>query len=205
MSKNPKYSFAYTAASLRLNEMVGISEFAVQRESYDFKKIITENSLFGSMKNKSADRLGVELSNRLQLLTPEQIRVLATGDFNSQKQIAFLGICKFYPFIRDFVVEMMREKVLVYDYQLFESDYSNFYNSKSDIHPELLKYTENTLLKAKSVLFLMLEQVGLINNIKEKNIQHQILNPDVIRAIADDNPDYLKLFLMPDADINTYR
>ncbi|OYT14477.1 MAG: hypothetical protein B7C24_18130 [Bacteroidetes bacterium 4572_77] len=205
MTKNPKYSFAYAAASIRLNEMISIAEIANRTQSYDYKAIVSDNNVLGSITKTFAVRLSRELKNRLQYLTPTQIKVLATGDFNSQKHMAFLAVCKCYQFISDFVLEVMREKVLVYDYQLFESDYISFFNSKANIHPEIEGYTESTKNKAKQVMFLMLEQVGLINNTKDKNIQHQILNPDVIRAIADDNPDYLKLFLMPDADINTYK
>jgi hypothetical protein len=205
MTKNPKYSFAYAAASLRLNEMISIAEIANRTQEYNYKTIIRDNNVLGSISKSFATRLGRELKNRLQHLTQKQVGVLASSDYNSQKHIAFLAVCKNYQFISDFVLEVMREKVLVYDYQLFESDYISFFNSKANIHPEIEEYTESTQQKAKRVLFLMLEQIGLINNTKEKNIQYQIINTDVIQAIADDNPDYLKLFLMPDADINTYR
>ena len=205
MIKNTKYSFAFAAASLRLNEMISIAEIANRTQSYDYKAIISDNDVLGSITKAFAIRLSRELKNRLQQLTEAQIRVLAIGDYNSQKHIAFLAVCKYYNFISDFVIEVIREKVLVYDYQIYESDYNSFFNSKSDMYPEIEQYTESTKNKARRVLFLLLEQVGLIDNIKDKNIQHQILSQEVIRVIADDNPDYLKLFLMPDADINTYR
>jgi hypothetical protein len=63
------------------------------------------------------------------------------------------------------------------------------------------KLTDLTQKKIKQVTFLILEQVGIIDNIRSKNIQPQLLDNNVIMAIVNDSPDWLKVFFYSDMDI----
>ena len=119
--------------------------------------------------------------------------------------MAFLAACKSYGFIYDFVVDIVRDKTLVFNYQINESDFKLFVNSKINSHPELESFNESTIHKASNVLFLMLEEAGIVNNRKDKGIVLQILSQEVINAIIDDNPSHLRLFLVSDADIKNYK
>ena len=146
-----------------------------------------------------------EFEKRISNLTPKQTDILVNGDFLSQKQIAFLSICKTYLFIRDFVVEVLREKILVFDYQITEGDYISFYRRKLDLHPEMDTLTDITQKKIKQVTFKILEQAGIIDRIKSKVIQPQIIDRKVTDAIVSDNPNWLKILFISDMDITTLR
>jgi hypothetical protein len=202
MDKKAKYILSFTAASLRLNEMVKVAMTALDNNSSDLHKVRESGVVFNSVKTRTSDREFREIRKRLELLTPNQINILASVDLISQKQIAFLSVCKRYNFIRDFAIDVIRDKVLVFDYKINESDFNSFINSRIHLHPELEDYTEYTLKKAKQVLFHILEQAGIINNAIEKIIQPQILEPSVIKAIFEDDPAWLKIFMVSDKDIN---
>src|SRR5690606_14768263 len=107
---NKKYRLSFTAASLRLPEM---SEMAKRFLEEGHKKITKEDIITGG-NTRTTDREFRELKFRLVTLTPQQLEFLAFGDFLIQKQIALLSICKLYGFIRDFIVEVLREKALVF-------------------------------------------------------------------------------------------
>jgi len=47
----------------------------------------------------------------------------------------------------------------------------------------------------------MLEQAGIINNVKSRIIQPQLLESDTLKVIIEDNPELLKVFLYSDIDI----
>ncbi len=205
MNKKNKYILSFTAASLRLSEMVKVAKHKIENDVSDLSVVRDAGVVFGSVKSRTSDREFREIKHRLEKLTPNQLEILANSDLISQKHIAFLGVCKHYNFICDFTVEVVRDKALVFDYQINESDYNSFINSKTQLHPELEEYSESTLKKAKQVMFLILEQAGIINNISDKMIQPQILQHDVIKSIVNDDPMWLKLFLMPDNDIKQYR
>ena len=108
---------------------------------------------------------------------------------------------KSYGFIRDFVIEVVREKYLVYDYQITEGDYISFYRRKLDLHDEMVTLTELTQKKIKQVTFKILEQAGFIDTIKSRNIQPQIIDLKLMNAIVQDNPNWLKVLLVSDMDI----
>ena len=205
MNKINKYILSYTAASLRLSEMVKVARYVIENDVQDLSIVRESGVVFGSIKVKSLEREYNEIKQRLKNLTKSQMEILANSDLISQKQIAFLGVCKHYSFIRDFTVEVVRDKALVFDYQIHESDYKSFLNNKTQLHPELEEYSESTLKKAKQVMFLILEQAGIINNNKDRMIQPQILHHDVIKSIVNDDPIWLKLFLVPDNDIKQHR
>lgn len=201
MHNKSKYILSFTAASLRLNEMVKVAKAAYENNTNDLKMVKESGVVFSSVKTRTSDREFREVRKRLEALTPDQMNILIHGDFVSQKQIAFLAICKRYGFIRDFVVDVIRDKVLIFDYKINTSDFKSFINNRSHVHPELEEYSESTLKKAEQVMYHILEQAGIINNSKERMIHPQILQQQVINSIIKDDPMWLKIFMISDRDI----
>ena len=126
---------------------------------------------------------------------------MLNSDLVTQKQLTLVSVCKPYSFIREFIVEVVREKVLVYDYQITDGDYISFYRRKFDLHEEMDSLTELTEKKIKQVTFKILEQAGLINDIKNRIIQPQIIDYKLMKALVQDNPNWLKVLLVSDMDI----
>lgn len=191
-----KYNFGFTAASLRLSDFVLVAKH--NREGIDFDYV----NILGSGKTTTGKRMFNEYSKRLATLTREQIDVLLNGTLSSQKQVAFLAVCKTNGFIRDFTIEVVREKMLLFDYQISEGEFFTFLRRKTESHPELESVTENTTNKIRQVTFKILEQAGIIDSVKNKIIQPQLIEPDVVSVIANDNKEWLKVLLMSDSDIN---
>ena len=199
MIETEKYSFSFTTSSLRLNEMILVAIAIAEKRDIDY---INE---LGGGNSKTGRKMLSEFEKRISNLASQQTDILVNGDFLSQKQIAFLSICKTYLFIRDFVVEVLREKILVFDYQITEGDYISFYRRKLDLHPEMDILTDITQKKIKQVTFKILEQAGIIDSIKSKVIQPQIIDRKVTAAIVSDNPNWLKVLFISDMDITTMR
>ncbi|MCF8307439.1 MAG: DUF1819 family protein [Bacteroidales bacterium] len=204
MKKNQvKYKLSFNAASLKLNETIKVAQFALDNNIQDFQSIRDQGLVFSSSTHRTSIREFREIRKRLELLTRGQIELLVSGDFITQKQIGFLAICKHYLFIRDFTVEVIREKLLSFDYQIFDGDYNAFFNRKTELHPELEDFSESTLKKAKQVMFLILSQVGIINDSQQRIIQPQLLEKALLNAIVNDDPEFLKIFSLPDLDIKS--
>ncbi len=198
MNGSFKYSFGFVAASLRLNETINIERTFREGEYTDYNNIDNKVDLIGNGNTRTSNRQYRELAERLRSLTSAEKDLLVGNDLTSRRQIAFLGVCKHYLFIREFVLEVLREKMLVYDYQLSESDYLSFERKKETL--DLL--ADSTRHKIKQVVFKILEQAGIIDNVKSLKIQPQLPGQQVIDAVMEDNPDWLKIFLLNDAEIN---
>ena len=196
MIDNEKYTFGFTAASMRLNDFVMIARNLHNGQYIDYI------NLLGAGKEATGKRLFSEYKKRISNLTADQLDILINGSLPSQKQVAFLAICKTNGFIRDFVVEVVREKLLLFDYKLSDGDFISYLRRKSAIHPELESITETTIRKIKQVSFKILEQAGIIESLKNKIIQPQLIDKDVMDALVTDNKEWLKILLLSDTDIN---
>jgi hypothetical protein len=194
MIETNKYDISFTGFSLRVNDMYRFAEAKANG-------ILYNKVDFGEGNSNTGKRRLAEVKKRLRNFTERQLELFLTCDLTTQKQLAFLAVCKTHAFIRDFVVEVLREKILVFDYELTEGEYLTFFRRKSESHPELDKITEITQNKVRQVTFKILEQAGMIDNIKSKNIQPQLLDQALIHAIVSDNRQWLKVFLMSDIDI----
>lgn len=192
-----KYRLSFTAASLRLSEMSNLARIYLETELADIKK----EDIIRGRNSRTTEREFREVKLRIKELSDSQLHILAFGDIISQKQIALLSICKLYAFIRDFIVEVLRNKVLLFDYQLTEGEYITFFKRKSEAHPELEDLAGTTAKKIKQVTYKMLEQTGLIDNVDSKNILPQIVDDKVFKAVVEDDPEWLKIYLLSDLDI----
>lgn len=194
MVETIKYDFSFTGFSLRENLMAKVA--SAFRENVEVDKLE-----IGGGNSQTGKRMLSDINKRIKKLTFKQLDLLIDGDLITQRQIAFLSVCKAHLFIRDFTVEILREKLLVYDYQITEGDYIVYYRRKAEMHSEMENLTEITQNKIRQVTFKILEQAGIIDDVKNKTIQPQLLEHKVIRAVAEDEKEWLKIFLMSDLDI----
>jgi hypothetical protein len=204
VKKPTGYDMSFTAASLRVNEAVQIIAKAQEQGISDLRELNRKSEIIGGGNSRTTERQFRELRKRLELLTPPQKDLLIQGTLETQRMLCFLSVCKLYGFIRDFTVEVLRDKVLVFDYILTDTDYDIFIKRKQEDHPELEVLTETTRKKIRQVTFKMLEQAGLLE-ISGSNRIIQTLFPEerLINLLLQDNPEWLKIFFFTDHQIKT--
>ena len=206
MVRKRRYTFSFTGASALLAETMVIAEQYYLVQDWDkIKVIIQENNLINKIKQSTLKRKFQEIKKRLQLLTADQLALLINGSPEEAKAMLLLSLLKTYSFFKDFVIEVIRSKYLLYVNILTESDYISFFNSKALTHTELNSISEQTANKVKQVLFRMLEQVGIINSAKDGIIIKPFLSDDAIAVIINDNASWLSGFLFADVEIKTVK
>lgn len=199
MFEGENYDFSFTAISLRINEMLLVAKAIKEESTVD---IVNE---LGGGKTATGERMLRELKKRLSYLTKEEFDVLLSGDLITKRQIAFVSVCKTYSFIRDFTIEVLREKLLVYDYQIFEGEYISFYRRKVELYERMQSLSHTTEKKIRQVTFRILAEAGLINDTKKRVIQPQLIGQDLTKAIIDDNASWLKVLLVSNMDIKNLK
>ena len=198
-----KYLLSYTTLSLQAYETELVAN--LYRETLDWemvrKNVVEENTLQkGTLSTRKREFR--EFKKRVQTLTQKQLEYYEEATSSEVKNLAMLGCFKLYDFISDFAIEVMRNKLLLFDFQLINSDYEAFYDSKSVAYDNLNTISDATQYKLKQVMFKMFEQAGFIDSVKSKNIQKPYLSEELIKLIIDDEPKYLKCFLYSDNEIN---
>ena len=202
MVNTKKYSFSFTGASALISETLVIAKEYHKLNDWNTVQIsLSDNNHLNKVKQGTFKREFSEIKKRLSLLTPDQLQLMIQGSYEEAKFIILLSLVKAYPYLFDFIVEVLLNKYLLFDRTLLNSDYTRFVNSKSLQHPELEKITETTSKKVKQVVFKLLEQVGLITNIKNGIILKPFLSSEITRVILDDDPVYLSAFLYSNEEI----
>lgn len=168
MSSYKKYGFSFTAGSLMWQELVVYATCLVEN---GFKIELLDAAELNKEKAKTNKREFAEVKLRLTKLHQEEIEMLHSSDVGTQKLLAYVAFCRSYDFFKDFVLETLLHKVQVFDYQLTDRDYNAFINRKEVDHDELFQLSDLTKSKIKQVTFKVLEQAGIIDNIKTKLIQ----------------------------------
>ena len=200
-----KYLLSYTSVSLQAHETETIA--LLYKETLDWnsvtKNIIDDDALQkGTIATRK--REFIEFKKRLQTLTSEQLFFYEDATSSDVKNLAMLSCFKLYAFISDFATEIMRNKLLIFDFQLLNSDYEAFYDSKRVAYDNLNTISEGTQYKLKQVMFKMFEQADFIDSVKNKNIQKPYLSKELIKLIVQDDPKYLSSFLYSDNEINEH-
>lgn len=202
MASKSKYSFSFTGASALIAEsLVVAEEYNRLKDWKAVEKSLLENNLLNKVKQATFKREFSEIKKRLGLLTQDQLQLMTQGSLDDAKAMSLLSLVKTYPFLRDFIVEVIRNKYLLFDTVVSEVDYMKFVQTKSLSHDELNVITEKTAKKVKQVIFRILEQTGLVTQARNGNILKPVLNRDIIRVIIDDDPAWLNTFLCSNDEI----
>jgi len=168
------------------------------------QKVLEENLL---QKNSLATRKRIysELKKRIEKLSEDELRYFNTAPMEDLKILSFVGCLKSYRFIYEFVIEVVREKFLLFDYQIESSDYNSFFESKLAISQKLGSISETTQKKLRQVVYRILAEVGLIESTKNPCITKPLLSESIIHLLINDDIMLLKAMLVSDSEIEYYK
>jgi len=201
---NEKYTFSFTGASALISETLVIAEEYDRLKDWNaVRKSLLDNNSLNKIKQATFAREFREIIKRLSLLTSDQIKLLVQGSRDETKSIILLSLAKTYPFVKDFITEVLLNKYLIFDKLLTETDYNKFSNAKSLSHDEFNTITELTAKKVKQRVYTLLEQVGLITQAKNGTILKPVLSSKAIEVIIEDDPAFLMVFLYSNEEIKS--
>jgi hypothetical protein len=146
-----------------------------------------------------------EIKKRLQIVDYSVIEKIASANNETAKILIYYSIIKTYKIFYDFILEVVRPKVLVFDYKLLDLDFDKFLRYKSEMVPGIDKLSSSTKAKIKQVFFRILHEVGIIDSTRTKIVTPIRIQESIIHLIVKDNPKYLSGFLIPDFDIKYYK
>ena len=149
-------------------------------------------------------RVFAEIRFQLEHLSEEEMILLSQSELVSQRLLIHLAACKAYRFLRNFIVGVLREKMLVYDNFLNHFDFHKFWDEESLLHPEVARLGEVSQQQIRRAVFRYLAEIGITDSIKEPKIQTPWVSHELGTVIARTNPEWLKIFLLSDQQINDF-
>jgi hypothetical protein len=198
------YKISFTTGGLYYREAVKTVELYFKLNDWPLvRSEILSKNLLKTRTQSSLVRTTRELIQRLQGLTRDQLSILADGTRQEQNQILWLAVCRQYRFVREFAIEVMREKYLRLDLELSYRDFDAFFNAKAEWNDGLDQTKDSTRKKLRQVLFRILTEADLIS--PSDQILPMMISSKVVKAIADDDVNYFSVFPVSEADIRKYK
>jgi hypothetical protein len=192
--RHQTYKMSFSTGGLFLNESVEVARLHNNGERWE--QTITRAMLDGTTvlpKSASNRRTLREISNRLLTLTEGERRYLIDiADRIDQQALLWLATCRAYRFIREFAVEVIRERYLSYQLELPLGAFDTLFNAKAEWNEDLARLSASTQLKLRQIMFRMMREAGVIS--PSNQIQTAILSTNLKTMIEERNPNELAIF-----------
>lgn len=158
-----RYSIGFARPAL-LNETILVAQVFCEVRHWDqVRQRVKKDNLLQTRTERSSDIMYSEIYKRLSLLTTDQVELIAEGSAQDVRQLVWIALCKQYPFIADFTLEVLADAHAKHRFEVMHEDYGYFFNAKADWHPELESVSDKTRSNARQALFQMMRQCELIN------------------------------------------
>ena len=169
------YSAKLTAEPFLYNETKIIAQYLLDGISpEELKRKNIEENLIKYKSTKSIVRVNSPIFRRLKVMDKEMLEEFVCSDIETSKYILLYAIMKTDKLVRDFVIEVYKDKLYMRKEYIEKFDIDNWYEEKCILSKTLRERSESTSAKLKQVIMKILQDSGLV--IKEKD-RFKIVRP----------------------------
>jgi hypothetical protein len=173
--KRKEYSAGAVKMSFWFMEFRKVVELLSNGKSLDDVKCLNEEeNIFSAPTKLRANQIYSTVSGRIKMLDESFYAVFLSCDLASQKLFALVAAMAYDTLFFDFVYEVIREKMLIGNNILSDSDVRIFFKDKQQQDEKVAGWTDATLVRLGRCYKTMLYEAGVIDKAKE---ERQILKP----------------------------
>lgn len=185
------YSAKLTGEPFLYNETKIIGEYLLSGENaQELKRKNIEENLIKHKKLGSIKRANAPIFRRLEIMNNEILENFVYSDVETSKYLLVYAIMKTDKLVRDFIVEVYKEKIILRNEYIEKYDIDRWYEIKKESSILLKSKSEITNNKLKQVIMKILQDSGLVA--KETNKKFRIIKPilnDKFINLLEDNGD----------------
>ena len=184
-----KYSSGLVSESFWFVEFKKIIKLKHEGISWEeIKDLCLKENLLGVSKEYRAKRIYGYLKNRISLLDEDIFDIFIMSDLSTQKIIDLMSLAKQNRLFFEFLYEVYREKVLLGETELTDSDINIFFNNKQQQSEDIGLWTDVTLRRLRSSYMNFMVDAGLLTVVnKQKQITPPILDVALERYLVEKN------------------
>tara|TARA_R110000823_G_scaffold66948_1_gene156337 strand:- start:171 stop:755 length:585 start_codon:yes stop_codon:yes gene_type:complete len=185
---------SFTTGGLFLNETVEVARLHVEGEPWEQTMLRAMGQGATSLPKTASNRRTLrEISNRLRTLSSEEREFLQhEADRTDQQALLWLATCRAYRLVREFALEVVRDRYLSYQVDLPLEAFDILFEAKAEWDEQLADLSPSTRKKLRQVLFRMMREAGVLSG--ENRIQSALLSPQLKVMIENKDPAELALF-----------
>lgn len=191
--RTDRYALSFTSGTLLANEAAVVAPIYLRVRDWKTTRALahTENVLGSRVARSNTRTLGA-LVPRLQLLSDDELEIVAEGTSTERGHLMWTAACRRYALIGEFADEVLRERFLTLAGTVSYEDYDSFYRAKAMWHDELDDVTGSSYQKLRQVLFKMMVEAGLLT--KQGQIEPALLSSRVAECLDHRTPSDIRFF-----------
>ena len=157
----------------------------------EIKRLNEEENIFGAPTVLRATQVFNTVTARVKSLDESFYPIFESCDLASQKLFALVAAMKYDVLFGEFMYEVVREKMIIGNNELAESDIRIFFKNKQEQNATVAKWTEPTLKRLGATYKSMLYEAGVTNKAKNvREIYKPLPDPAMERWMKDQGLDY---------------
>jgi hypothetical protein len=161
------YKIGFARTALLRETVLVAQQFSDLKDWARVKQVVIDDNVLQTRASRTSSIIYNEVHKRLKLLSEAQVEVIVQDHTQDVRQLVWIAICKQYPFIGEFSLEVLASASASRRYEITYDDYGYFFNAKAEWHPELEKVSDKTRSNARQMLFQMMRQCELLNESNE--------------------------------------
>lgn len=185
------YSTKLTAEPFLYNETKIIGEYLLSGENVqELKRKNIEKNLIKHKKQGSVKRTNAPIFRRLGIMNNEILENFVYSDVETSKYLLVYAIMKTDKLVRDFIIEVYKDKIIMRNECIEKYDIDRWYEMKKESSVTLKNKSDITNNKAKQVIMKILQDSGMV--VKESNNRFRIIKPllnDKFMYLLEENND----------------
>ena len=163
------YSAKLTGEPFLYSETKIIARYLLDGEDEaELKKRNVEENLIKHKKTGSVKRVNSPIFRRLKVMDNDMLEEFVYSDIETSKYILLYAIMKTDKLVRDFVIEVYKDKLYMKKEYIEKFDVDNWYEEKCILSKTLSERTESTSAKLKQVIMKIMQDSGLVKKEKDK-------------------------------------
>ncbi len=170
------YSTKLTAEPFLYNETKIIGEYLLSGENVqELKRKNIEENLIKHKKQGSVKRTNAPIFRRLEAMNNDILENFVYSDVETSKYLLVYAIMKTDKLVRDFIIEVYKDKIIMRNEYIEKYDIDRWYEMKKESSFSLKNKSDITNSKAKQVIMKILQDSGMV--VKETNNRFRIIKP----------------------------
>ncbi len=164
--QNQEYTATNTGRPFSFKAMIIGAK--LKADGYTDKEIREKSkneNIFQSRSEHQRIKTASTVNKRLNMLDEQLINKLINGDSTTIKQIIIYSIMKSDRFFFEFMDEVYKDKIILREFIIKDSDINIFIKRKQEQIPQIAQWTESTLNKLKAQYLTMLQEANFIKRI----------------------------------------
>lgn len=142
----------------------------------EIKELNLRENIFSTSTPLRAKQIFQTVSGRVLALDADICALFLSSDLATQKLIALVAAMAYDELFFDFVYEVVREKMIMGNDQLTDSDIRVFFKEKQEQDESVARWTDATFVRLAKCYKTMLYEAGIIN----KDVGARIIIPPIV-------------------------